>query len=125
MKTKLPGIFRLLPLLILLGFHLASPVIARGSNSFEVIVADRETGAWLEWGSTPEQLPHFLFGDLDPAECEESQEEERHFSDSCAAIPVWGNFAAHLRTGSQPVCERYYPVFQKRYLAFHCLRINC
>lgn len=125
MNTKLPATFRFLIFLLLFGLQLANPLFARESISIEVVEIDRESGVLLELGAIPDKLPHSLLGELDPAECEETQEEERHM-DAADLISAALSFSEHLyQLRTAPNCAQVYPILRKRYLAFHCLRINC
>ncbi|MDP4710610.1 MAG: hypothetical protein NWS63_05405 [Saprospiraceae bacterium] len=125
MKINLSGTFSLLAFLVLLGLNLVQPIVARGSISIEVVDVDPELIGSSELGAVPDKLPHPLLGEIDPAECEETQKEERH-SNTADLISAAFSFSAHLyQLRTAPVCVRAYPAVRKRYLAFHCLRINC
>ena len=131
MKKTLSGISRLIAFLALGLASLVSPVFAQSTlpspdYSSDAVHFDFSEIASPLWANLPVELPNHGLGEVDLAECEETQEEERHFGADEGVF--W--LSADPREGYGYFCKKpgtglFFPAFGKRYLVFHCLRINC
>ena len=131
MKKTLSGISRVIAFLVIGWASLVAPVFAQSTffspdYSPDVASLDFSEVASPIWANLPGELPNHGLGEVDLAECEETQEEQRHIG-ADKSVLLWSSDPrdsfGYLCT--KPGTGLFFPALRKRYLVFHCLRINC
>lgn len=130
MKINSTGIFRKSTLLTLLLVYLLVPVFAQSASTspaaFHSFISAADQAFLPKVAGTPDHLPHTILKEM-LCEVEELQEEEDSDHNHTPDIVAYdlSNLVEVQEASMYASCKYVHLSQRKKYLVFHCLRINC